>query len=197
MIRSPNVATASQDDKDKVIQTITLGFLADPVARWIWPEAATYLETMPKFANAFGGAAFGHDTAYIADAYKAVALWLPPGVEPDGEAVEELLAGSVAPEIQEDAASFFAQMDEHHPQGAPCWYLPMIAADPAYMGRGLGAAIMKHALRRCDEDGVIAYLESSNPRNISLYERHGFEVVGTIQAGSSPPMYPMVREARN
>lgn len=197
MTRSPHVATASQDDKDRVFQTITLGFLADPVARWIWPDAAIYLATMPKFARAFGGGAFDHDTAYIADAYKAAALWLPPGAEPDGEAIETLLADSVAPEIQEDAASFFAQMDVYHPDDQPVWYLPMIAADPAYMGRGLGAAIMKHALRRCDEDGVIAYLESSNPRNISLYERHGFEVVGTIQAGSSPPMYPMIREAQN
>ncbi|MEM9616903.1 MAG: GNAT family N-acetyltransferase [Pseudomonadota bacterium] len=196
MTQSPHVAAAAQDDKDRVIQTITLGFLADPVARWIWPDAATYLETMPKFAKAFGGAAFDHDTAYIADACKAAALWLPPGVAPDGDAIEKLLADSVKPETQEDAALFFAQMDEYHPDDQPVWYLPMIAADPAFMGRGLGAAIMKYALRRCDEDGVIAYLESSNPRNISLYERCGFEVIGKIQAGSSPPMYPMIREAR-
>ncbi len=197
MTRLPPVAAASQDDKERVFQTITLGFLADPVARWMWPDAAIYLETMPKFAKAFGGAAFDHDTAYISDACKAAALWLPPGTEPDGDAIEKLLADSVKPEIQEDAASFFEQMDEYHPDDQPSWYLPMIAADPAYMGRGLGAAIMKHALRRCDKDGVIAYLESSNPRNISLYERCGFEVIGKIQAGSSPPMYPMVREARN
>ena len=55
---------------------------------------------------------------------------------------------------------------------------------------------MRHALRRCDDDGLIAYLESSNPRNLSLYERHGFEIMGQIQAGTSPTLYPMVREAR-
>ncbi len=51
---------------------------------------------------------------------------------------------------------------------------------------GLGALLMKHALRRCDEQGSVAYLESSNPRNISLYERHGFKIIGRIQSGSSP-----------
>ena len=55
---------------------------------------------------------------------------------------------------------------------------------------------MTRALQRCDEDGLIAYLESSNPRNLSLYERHGFEIIGKIQAGTSPTLYPIIREAR-
>ena len=191
-MEAPRVETASVADRDRVIQVITLGFLADPVGRWVWPDARMYLETMPKFVAAFGGKAFEHGSAYVADAYRAAALWLPPGVEPDGDTIEALLDASVAPEIQQDVVSFFAQMDDYHPH-EPCWYLPLIAADPAYRGGGLGSAILQHALQRCDEDGTIAYLESSNPRNISLYQRHGFEVIGEIQAGSSPVMYPMIR----
>ena len=52
---------------------------------------------------------------------------------------------------------------------------------------------MKHALRRCDEEGIPAYLESSNPRNISLYEPLGFNIIGKIQCDSSPVMTPMLR----
>jgi hypothetical protein len=55
---------------------------------------------------------------------------------------------------------------------------------------------MTHALERIDRDRLPAYLESSNPRNISLYRRHGFEELGTIQVGSSPPIVPMLRHAR-
>jgi GNAT superfamily N-acetyltransferase len=192
-MQGPRVETASVADRDKVIQIITLGFLADPIGRWIWPDARTYLETMPKFVAAFGGRAFEHGSAYLADEYKAAALWLPPGVEPDGDTIDALFSTSVAPEIRDDAASFFAQMEAYHPQ-EPCWYLPLIATDPAYRGEGLGSAILAHALEHCDQDGQIAYLESSNPRNISLYQRHGFEVIGEIQAGSSPVMYPMIRQ---
>jgi hypothetical protein len=43
---------------------------------------------------------------------------------------------------------------------------------------------------------VLAYLESSNLRNVPLYERHGFKVLGTIQAGGSPPITPMLRKPR-
>jgi len=56
--------------------------------------------------------------------------------------------------------------------------------------------LMKTALERVDAEGLPAYLESSNARNVSLYERHGFEVIGEIQHGSSPTMLPMYRAAR-
>ena len=193
-MQPPIIETASADDADRVMRTIALGFIGDPVARWMWPDAETYLDVMPKFAAAFGGKAIEHGAAYVAAGYKAAALWLPPGVESDEEKIEALLEATIAPEIGDDVSAIFEQMDECHPSAENCWYLPLIAADPAFVGQGLGAAIMKHALQRCDEDGAMAYLESSNPRNISLYERHGFEIVGKIQAGSSPVLTPMIRE---
>ena len=55
---------------------------------------------------------------------------------------------------------------------------------------------MTHALQQCDRDRLLAYLESTNPRNITLYERHGFKALGQIQVGSSPPMVPMLRKPR-
>ena len=39
----------------------------------------------------------------------------------------------------------------------------------------------------------VAYLESSNPLNVPLYERFGFEVIAEIQAGDSPAIWPMLR----
>jgi len=192
----PSIETGRDADRDRIIHLITLAFAADPVVRWIWPGADTYLEAMPQFTAAFGGRAFEHGSALYAENFRAAALWLPSGVEPDREALEMLMEETMAPEIMEDAISFFGQLTEFHPHDRPYWYLPLIGADPAWTGRGLGSALMKHALGRCDEEGKIAYLESSNPRNISLYERHGFEMMGRIQAGSSPVMTPMIREPR-
>ena len=63
-------------------------------------------------------------------------------------------------------------------------------------GPKLGAALMAHALVPCDRDQKLAYLDSTNPKNIPLYERHGFELLGTIQVGSSPPVFPMLRKPR-
>lgn len=44
-----------------------------------------------------------------------------------------------------------------------------------------------------DEDHLHPYLESSNPANISLYRRHGFEVIREVRVGGSPPSIPMLR----
>jgi hypothetical protein len=48
-------------------------------------------------------------------------------------------------------------------------------------------------LDRTDREEQIAYLESTNPANIPLYQRHGFEVIGTIQVDEAPPIFPMSR----
>ncbi|UWU93608.1 MULTISPECIES: N-acetyltransferase [Bradyrhizobium] len=85
-------------------------------------------------------------------------------------------------------------MAEHHPH-EPHWYLPLIPVGPNWVGKGLGTLLTKYALQRCDEDGIAANLESSNPENIPFYQRHGFKVVGEIQHGSSPPLTPMLRTA--
>jgi hypothetical protein len=55
---------------------------------------------------------------------------------------------------------------------------------------------MAYALQQCDREHSLAYLESTNPRNVSLYRRHGFEALGTIQVGGSPPLVPMLRQRR-
>ena len=192
MTAEPEVKSAGANIQASAISTIVLGFAADPMARWVWPDSSEYLRIMPQFVQAFGGRAFENGTAYVTEAAHAAALWLPPGVQPDEAAMGAIITEALRPEITEDIGPILQGMAEHHPH-EPHWYLPLIAADPIWIGQGLGTLLMKHALRRCDEDGIAAYLESSNPRNISLYERHGFRTIGQIQHGSSPTLTPMLR----
>ena len=194
MAAASEVKSAGANIRSSVISTIVLGFVADPMARWVWRDSSQYLRVMPPFVDAFGGRAFEHGTADIAEGVRAAALWLPPGVEPDEAKMDAIMEETLRPEISEDIAVVMKGMAEHHPR-EPHWYLPLVAADPNWIGQGLGSLLMKHALRRCDEEGVAAYLESSNPRNISFYERHGFKIVGKIQSGSSPVLTPMLRPA--
>ncbi|MGH6833122.1 MAG: GNAT family N-acetyltransferase, partial [Methyloceanibacter sp.] len=78
----------------------------------------------------------------------------------------------------------------------PHWYLPLIGTDPAKQGNGYGSALLRHALAICDREKMPAYLEATSARNVPLYQRHGFEALGTIQVGSSPPITPMLRKPR-
>ena len=189
------VKTASAADEAGVLGVITLAFSSDPMARWSQPDPHSYLKNFPLFVKIFGENALSHGTAYFVDGYAGAALWLGPGVNPDEETLIGVVEQTAPPQLKNDMHSIFEQMGNHHPT-EPHWYLPMIGVDPAHQGNGVGSALMKHALTNCDKDNLPAYLESSNPRNVSLYERHGFEVVGEIQAGSSPILRPMLRKPR-
>lgn len=177
------------------IGVITLAFSTDPVARWMYPDANEYLRYFPEFIRAFAGRSFENGTAYLVPKAGGAALWLPPTVEPDDDPLIGLFWSSTSNDVQKDLFPIFDQMGAFHPKESH-WYLPMIGVEPAAQGRGIGASLMQHALANCDADDVPAYLESSNPRNISLYERFRFEVIGTIHSGDAPPLYPMYRRAR-
>ena len=107
----------------------------------------------------------------------------------------EIFERTVSSAIRGEVLAVMEQMASHHPK-EPHWYLPLIGVDPSYQGKGHGDAPMRHALELCDREHAPAYLESTNPRNISLYKRHGFEALVTIQIGSSPPLVPMLRKPR-
>lgn len=186
-------ATAS--DEASIIDVLVRANWADPAARWVWPDSQRFLMHFPSFVRAFGGKAFEHGSAYYVDGYVGAALWLPPNVHPDENALTALLQQTVSEQIQNDVFAVFEQMGRYHPS-EPHWYLPLMGVDPSQQNKGLGSALLQHTLIQLDRDNKLAYLESSNPRNISLYKRHGFELLGTIQTGTSPSISPMLRRPR-
>ena len=190
-----DVRTADPSEQAKIIAVLTLAFSVDPPVRRLWPSATDFLRAFPGFADAFGGRAFAAGTALVTTDGAAAALWLPPGIEPDRERIGAMVEGLVPDSGASDDSGVSSEMARYHPQ-EPHWYLPLLGVDPARQGQGLGSALLKHALARCDAEGLPAYLESSNIKNVPLYERHGFEVLGVIEPGDFPPLYPMLRAAR-
>jgi ribosomal protein S18 acetylase RimI-like enzyme len=188
-----SIAVEPVSDRQRAVATVVAAFIADPVVRWVFPDAATYLAHSPELVRRFGGKAFDEGSAYSAEDYAGIALWLPPGVSVDEGPLVGLLEASVAPGRLENLFGVLEQMSTYHPT-EPHWYLPMVGVDPVWQGKGYGSALLRHTLARCDEEGRRAYLESSNPANLPLYERHGFRVMGKIQVGDSPPIWPMLRE---
>lgn len=184
-----------RDERERATATILLAFSSDPLMRWFWPEAGAYLEHMRGLVDAFAGAAFANDTAFTSNNFAGVCVWLPPGVGPDLDAIERLLLETTPETARADVGPVAEQLEHFHIE-EPHWYLPCIGVEPLHHGQGVGAALMEHVLSICDQTGMPAYLESSNPRNISLYQRHGFERIGEIQIGSSPLVTPMRRPAR-
>jgi GNAT superfamily N-acetyltransferase len=195
MTTTYSVRPVTEHEQQQAISALVTAFGNDPVMRWVFPDPHQYLTHFPEFARLFGGRAFNSGTAYCAGDFVAAALWLPPGVQPDEEGLVGLLQRVVAERQREALFAILGETAEYHP-AEPHWYLPLLGVDPPRQGQGYGSALLARALEQCDAAGVPAYLESSNERNIPLYERHGFEVLGTVQAGDSPPLWPMLRTSR-
>jgi predicted GNAT family N-acyltransferase len=82
--------------------------------------------------------------------------------------------------------------DRVHPH-EPHWYLGMLATRSNAQGSGAGSKMMTRTLALVDQDGLPAHLESTNPRNVPFYERHGFVVTGEENLPDGPRLTCMRR----
>ena len=189
-------ATFSGDAEiNEAIATLVLAFAADPVARWMYRTPDQYLRHIPRLFRALGAGSFEAGAAYRSADGAGVAIWFPPGVHGDNALVEAAIADGVIGDLQGEIDELF-EMTEHYRPSEPHWYLSLIGVEAVQRSKGYGAALLAHALHQCDDEHRAAYLWSSNQQNTSIYQRHGFEVVTTIQVGSSPPIFPMLRHSR-
>jgi GNAT superfamily N-acetyltransferase len=189
-----DVAKIADAEVEHAIATLVLAFDTDPVARWMYEDPHQYLLHVPRLFQILGASSFETGAAQRTTDGLGVALWLPPGVHGDDSPLGAVIAESIDGEKQADVYSVFEQTEDYRPT-EPHWYLSLIGVEALNRNKGFGAVLLRHGLRRCDEEHRPAYLWSSNPLNTSLYKRHGFEIIGTIQEGSSPRIFPMLREA--
>ena len=194
-MQQPAIRPVEPAEVQSAWDALTLAFSTDPCTRYIWPSPRAFLGGYPRLLQAVGGPKLERGRVFATQDFSAAALWLPPGVRGDSDAIEALIGETVSPETQLVAEQVGEGMDRHHPD-EPHWYLSMIGVDPARQGRGLGSALLAETLDLVDADGLPAYLESSNPKNVPLYERFGFAVIGQIQPADFPGLTPMLRPAR-
>lgn len=72
------------------------------------------------------------------------------------------------------------------------WRIEALGVRPSARGKGAGSALVAFALDevvRRQACGVS--LETSDERNVRLYERHGFDVIAYVEAPAGPPIWTM------
>jgi len=179
----------------RAVSVQVAAFVADPIMRWMWPEAHAYIANLERLVHGFGGGAFQNDGADVCEGFVGGALWLPPGVSPEEESLGELMEDTLPAPKRAQVEAMLEEMGASHPDERH-WHLAFIGVDAAHQGKGAGGDLMRYRLAQIDAEGAYAYLESSNPRNVHFYQRHGFEVVREIRIEGAPPVTPMVRPPR-
>lgn len=83
-----------------------------------------------------------------------------------------------------------------HPS-EPHRHLAYIGTHKDHKGKGLGSALLRSMLERCDDEGIPTYLESTNPANDAWYARFGYESRGPVPLPAGAPVITaMWRDAR-
>ncbi|WP_320671550.1 GNAT family N-acetyltransferase [Patulibacter defluvii] len=189
------VVPATELDRAAIVGTLSLAFADDPVLNWVFPRVAARERCAPHFFSFLADRLLPDGESWTTEG--GAALWASPGHW--RETPRQLLglgratAGGAWPHWIRIARGL-GGLEARHPR-EPHMYLAAIGVRADRRGRGLGSALLAPALARCDERGLPAYLESSNPLNVSLYERHGFVATERRTLPHGPPVTLMWRPA--
>jgi GNAT superfamily N-acetyltransferase len=196
-----SVRKATPDEAETLAATLARAFYDDPAMRWAIADDERRDEILERsFGLYLRKLWFRQDECYTTGNSAGAIVWELPGQWKAGILDQLRLLPSMARingRLLPRVLRALAALEANHP-AEPHYYLPFVGVEPPWQGRGLGTALMRPVLDRCDGENVPAYLEASSPRNRVLYERHGFEVTEEFSLGpGSPPLWRMWRAPNN
>ena len=75
------------------------------------------------------------------------------------------------------------------------WYLYNLSIKKSAQGKGIASKLMRPMLQFCDDERMVAYLETNKETNVGLYRHYGFALMKEELIPKTPVMhYAMVRE---
>ncbi|HTD57946.1 MAG TPA: GNAT family N-acetyltransferase [Solirubrobacteraceae bacterium] len=188
----PELRPATTRDVPRLKNMLADAFFEDPVLGWLIPAETNRRARLRRFfAIELRHIALARGRVWTTGELTGAALCLPPGawrVPLHATLLEGTAFGVHVPR----AARLGAAMERHHVR-QPHHYVRDVGVHPSMQGKGLGSALLRPLLERCDGERLPAYLEASSERNAALYERLGFQIIDELSVGDSPPLRLMLR----
>jgi GNAT superfamily N-acetyltransferase len=168
-------------------------FHDDPVFGWFFPgEGSRHRRLRRFFVTELHHESLRHgavEMACVDGRVAGAAVWFPPSTNSRGTKASALPGYLRAFGRRLVTVSQYQSVAlPAHPREEPHWYLAFIGVDPARQRYGVGAALLRSRLRRCDQEGLPAYLESSKLENVPLYQHFGFRVAATLGLPEGAPV---------
>jgi len=187
----------TDEPTERAIDILVDGFTDNPVLGWVFQDEATRADGIRGYVEVFRAAYGERGVLDVEAGGEGAALWAAPGTpQLEGEHVVALV--ELLRKFNGERANLvLSTLGGIEPPSEPHWYLNVIAARRGARSRGIGGRLIEPFLERADRDGVGVYLESSNPRNLSFYQRYDFENYGEaiVLPGVGPVLQPMRRRA--
>jgi len=162
---------------------LTKAFLFDPFFSWLFPGKSHESNLHQWWYFLTSHASKNPEWTLSADEGNSTSsIWTKPILdlyESDNSDDEQDAFVNLMNELVGDRISqvleAFAEVNANHPS-QPHWYLQAVGTVPEMQGKGRAAKLLQPILEICDKEETGAYLESTNPRNLSFYYRLGFEI---------------------
>lgn len=196
MISDSSPRQAHRAETDSLSSTLAAAFQDDPIFTWLIPNSDRRLSRLARFFKLeLRHIVLPAGRVWTTDGATGASLELPPGAWKmplsaqlqHGRAFTQVFGARLP-----HAMALITRMERRHLR-EPHYYIPYIGIAPHAQGKGLGTALLRATLERCDRERTTAYLEATSERNVALYLRLGFEHLGEFNLRSSPPLWPMRR----
>lgn len=202
-VAAPVARRATLADVPTLARMLARAYDDDPVAIWTCRSDALRPTVLEGLYRVRLTQTLPHGEVWVTPELSCAAVWQPPGnggttLANELARVRVLLHPRLIPRMvpRLPLIALGARATRRaHPRAQPHWYLALLATDPLARRQGLGAAVLRPVIERCDADGVDIYLDSSKEDNISFYTRHGFRVTGEVRLPRGPRMWSMWRES--
>jgi len=195
-----SVVTAHDEDVPRLAAVLGRAFADDPLNRHLVPDDARRAKQLPGgFADQLQHVFLPKGTVLTTPDRAGAALWLGPEAQRLTFAEQvRLLPGMLrlfGLRGLPGAMRALAELDRRAPRERH-WHLSVLGVVPERQGQGIGSALLRPVLDRCDRECTAAYLETSNPANLPLYERHGFAVRDQVDLPGGLRLWTMLRAPR-
>jgi GNAT superfamily N-acetyltransferase len=190
-----SVRPARAGDFGPLAAMLARAFYDDPVTAWFYPDATRRMKHARRFFAIRLRQLEAQDLIYTNEDCSGAALWTLPGRWREDLRQSLMLLPMLPVLLPRIVRSTHAvrEIERRHPV-VPHFYLSVLGTEPEQQGGGIGSALLGPVLRRCDRDGVGAYLECSKESNVAFYARHGFALTERIELPDGPPLWLMWRE---
>ena len=192
----PEVRRANPRDMAILTRSLASAFVDDPVSAFIFPDGDRRETILQEFfAVQLSRTYLPRGEVYTTGDAIGAAMWLlPDSRRPTIGDQLAYLRVSLASGSYRSARRLAVALQRHRPLLAH-YYLGTVGVAPAHQRGGLGSALMRPGLARCDAMRLGAYLECSTEPNTHFYEGLGFRVTREIRAPrGGPRLWLMWRE---
>jgi len=178
------VVHLAESHLDEAAHALSLAFQDDPLQSYTFPDpderrrlSPLHFSTLLRYGLLAGQVLSGVEPD------SGAAVWIPPGAEATPEMAEASGLTRLSETIGAEATDRFTRVidfaDRFHQRDMPepHWYVMVVGVAPAFQGQGYGRALLQPMLDRAYTDGVPCYLETTQPKNVTFYQRLGFRVL--------------------